>query len=103
MTQEKISRKITVLSFLAMVSVVYIHHNGVGTFERARWNAIIQGFLTRGISDWAVPFFFMVSGFWFARSRYVEDELGGYRKLILKRMKTLLPLILFGPLLAPSL
>lgn len=103
MTQEKISRKITVLSFLAMVSVVYIHHNAVGTFEPARWNAIIQGFLTRGISDWAVPFFFMVSGFWFARSRYVEDELGGYRKLILKRMKTLLPLILFGPLLAPSL
>ena len=63
MNKETLSRKITVLSFLAMVSVVHIHHNAVGTFEPARWNAIIQGFLTRGISDWAVPFSFIVSGF----------------------------------------
>ena len=90
MTQEKISRKITVLSFLAMVSVVYIHHNAIGTFEPAQWNAIIQGLLTRGISDWAVPFFFMVSGFWFARSSYVQENGGGYRKLILRKIKTLL-------------
>ena len=77
MTQEKISRKITVLSFLAMVSVVYIHHNAIGTFEPAQWNAIIQGLLTRGISDWAVPFFFVVSGFWFASSSYVQEMGGG--------------------------
>ena len=52
MTQGKISLKITVLSFLAMVSVVYIHHNAVGTCEPASSSAFIHGFVTRGASDW---------------------------------------------------
>lgn len=69
---EQFSKKIAVLSFLAMISVVYIHHKAVGNAPHvAAWNAVAQRFCTRALTDWAVPFFFVVSGFWFARSAYV--------------------------------
>lgn len=91
MTQEKISRKITVLSFLAMIGVVMIHSNTLGTMSNAAgWNIVIQKILTRTFTAWAVLFFFVLSGFWFTRGRYIQENGGGYRKLILKKMKTLL-------------
>lgn len=84
-----IGRKIAVLSFLAMVGVVYIHHNAIGTAEPAHWSRVAQTFFTRALTDWAVPFFFVMSGFRFARGRYVqktEDEPSFY----IKKMRTLL-------------
>lgn len=87
---ERLSKKISVLSFLAMIGVVMIHSNTLGTMlNAAGWNIVIQKILTRTFTAWAVPFFFVVSGFWFARGRYIQEN-GEYRKLILKKMKTLL-------------
>ena len=84
----ELSRKITVLSFLAMIGVIYIHHNAVED-GAATWNAVAQGFLTRGLTDWAVPFFFVVSGFWFARGAYVQGR-QGFAQLWAKKARTLL-------------
>ncbi len=86
---EQVSRKIAVLSFLAMIGVVYIHHNAVGTVEPAAWNVVAQGFLTRGLTDWAVPFFFVVSGFWFARGAFMQGR-QGFAQLWAKKARTLL-------------
>ncbi len=90
---EQFSKKIAVLSFLAMISVVYIHHKAVGNAPHvAAWNAVAQRFCTRALTDWAVPFFFVVSGFWFARSAYVAAATpgGGYLDFVRKKARTLL-------------
>lgn len=67
---ESLSHKIKVLPFWAMISVLFIHSNTLGAFEVASWNVFLQRLLTRSLSSWAVPFFFMVSGFWFANGNY---------------------------------
>ena len=79
-----------------MISVVYIHHNAIGTSSPSAWNAVAQGFLTRGLTDWAVPFFFVVSGFWFVHSAYVQGR-QGYAQLWAKKARTLLVLYLLMP------
>lgn len=94
---DDFSHKVTVLSFLAMVSVVYIHHNAIDTTEPAYWNVVVQTFLTRALTDWAVPFFFIMSGFWVARSRYVSSE--GATPFLMKKVRTLLvPYVLWAVL-----
>lgn len=83
---ESLSRKIKVLSFWAMISVLFIHSNTLGTFpEVASWNVFLQRLLTRSLSSWAVPFFFIVSGFWFANGNY-----DGWYSFLQKKVKTLL-------------
>lgn len=83
---ESLSRKIKVLSFWAMISVLFIHSNTLGAFpEAASWNVFLQRFLTRALSSWAVPFFFIVSGFWFANGKY-----DGWYSFLQKKVKTLL-------------
>jgi len=67
-----------------MVTVLYIHSNTMGSFEMARWNVYVQRFLTRGISDWAVPFFFCLSGFWFGAKP------SSYFELLRKKVHSLL-------------
>lgn len=91
-----VGKKISVLSFLAMIGVVYIHHNAVGTIEPAPWNAFLQAFLTRGLTDWAVPFFFVVSGFWFTRGRYVTGGMS-LKDFYAQKARTLLvPYVLWA-------
>lgn len=91
MSKELLSKKISVLSFLAMIGVVMIHSNTLGTMSvAAGWNIVIQKILTRTFTAWAVPFFFVVSGFWFARGRYIQENGGGLKIFLLKKMKTLL-------------
>ena len=85
---KQLSRKITVLSFLAMIGVIYIHHNAVEE-GAATWNAVAQGFLACGLTAWAVPFFFVVSGFWFARGAFMQGR-QGYAQLWAKKARTLL-------------
>ena len=67
---EDFSRKMKVLSFAAMATVVLIHSKTNGE-NASDWNVFIQTFLNRGLSDWAVPFFFVASGFWFGKQ--IED------------------------------
>jgi len=64
------SEKCKTLSLLAMVSVVYIHSNTLGTLhEASRWNVVLQRLITCQLPSFAVPFFFCLSGYWFARER----------------------------------
>lgn len=73
MTAENISKKMTVLSFCAMLSVVLIHSTSCLTVEHpARWNLFCQYLITRSFTYWAVPFFFLMSGYWFAKSDYIS-------------------------------
>lgn len=82
----ELSLKIKTLSFGAMVSVLFIHSNTLGIFpEAAEWNVFLQRLLTRTLTSWAVPFFFMVSGFWFATGSYEN-----WYKFIKKKVQTLL-------------
>ena len=61
---ESLSHKIKVLSFWAMVTVLLVHSNTLGTFsEAASWNVFLQRLLTRRLSSWAVPFFFIVDAY----------------------------------------
>lgn len=86
MSVEAMSDKCRFLSLMAMITVVFIHSNTIGTFpEASSWNMFMQNLLTRQMSSWAVPFFFCLSGYWFARGGG-----GGYRALLGKKLKGLL-------------
>ena len=82
MIDNTVSRKIKVLSSVAMVAVVMIHSHALGTFERpAPWCLFLQTFLFRAITSWAVPFFFVVSGYFFAKCAYFAQGGGGVRSV----------------------
>lgn len=89
MTQE-LSRKIKILSFVAIVGVLYMHSMYV---ESRQWYYlwVIQTFIGR-VANCAVPFFFIISGFLFTKGikRYTD----AYPK-IKKRVSTLLVPYLF--------
>ena len=75
---ERLSRKVTWLSFVAMVCVVMIHSHAIGTFEHpAAWCVFLQTLLMRTATNWAVPFFFVVSGFFFATNNLQKSSIGG--------------------------
>lgn len=90
---KQFSRKIRVLSFVAAIAVVLIHSNTYGT-NASDWNVFVQTLLSKGITGWAVPFFFLVSGFWFGRSTNDIDIRGfigtGYGNMLRKKFKGLL-------------
>lgn len=95
---ETLSRKISVLSFVAMVCVVLSHHSIIGGFAPLSfWNDVVQYF-AYNLSLFAVQFFFVISGFWFARSAYVQGESGWRVGAFLgKKARTLLvPYLLWG-------
>ena len=87
-----LSRKITVLSFVAMVCVVMIHSHALGTIEHpAGWCVFVQALLMRTATNWAVPFFFVVSGFFFASHNLQKSpSVGWYGQLLGKKTRTLL-------------
>lgn len=93
------SQKSRVVSVWAMFTVVMIHSNTLGTFpDAANWNVFIQRLLTRALSDWAVPFFFLGSGFWYAKGNS-RRRMGGYGHLLKKKVNTLLvPYVLWSVL-----
>jgi surface polysaccharide O-acyltransferase-like enzyme len=98
MTQEMISRKITVLSFIAMISVVMIHSHAIGAIENpASWCVFIQSFFMRTATNWAVPFFFIVSGYFFASRNINNFKKSGYFRLMRKKYSSLfIPYILWA-------
>ena len=63
---DYVSRKISVLSTIATVAVVIIHSNSLERFRDNRI-AFVVGNAIAFLQHWAVPFFFMVSGFFFDR------------------------------------
>lgn len=59
---ETTSRKIAVLTTLATVAVVIVHSNSLESIRTPSW-AFWAGNAIAFLQHWAVPFFFMVSGF----------------------------------------
>ncbi len=90
MNKQAWSNKITVISFIAMVAVAMIHSQTASSVpDAAGWNVWFQKFLGSSLTSFAVQFFFMVSGYFFA-SRPV-----GYWSMLKKKAKTLLVPYLF--------
>ena len=68
---DYLSKKIKILSFLAIVMVVLVHaynqpervlHSWKLVKTGENWNAWAQLFISNGVARYAVPFFFLVSG-----------------------------------------
>ena len=71
--RQSISDILHVVSFIAALCVVAIHANVDG-----KWNFVCQT-----LTSWAVPFFFLQSGFFFGLSSYITR--GGGALLLLKK------------------
>lgn len=83
------SQKMTVLSVWAMLSVIFIHSTAYLTMSNpAQWNVFGEVLITRSFTRWAVPFFFVVSGFWFGRGAFIAGR-AGYGDVLQTKVKTL--------------
>ena len=84
---ESISRKITVLSFFAMITVVSIHSDPLPLMAAPSCFCRNLSRISSMLKDWAVPYFYVVSGFFFARCyahrTYGEFMSGKVRSLII--------------------
>lgn len=89
---ERFSNKILNASLLCAVLVATIHVGpGSGEMDSGWW---FRAIFTNGISTIAVPFFFLVSGYFLAVH---VDEQGWWMTSVLKRIRTLLvPMFLCG-------
>lgn len=78
---QRISDKIKVVSFIATIFVVYRHSLNFlaffGTWKGMGYSAWVQnGFMT--LTQIAVPYFFLISGFFFFKRSYYEGFLCGH-------------------------
>ena len=93
---EYVSRKIAVLSTVATIAVVVIHSNSLEDVRNPSW-AFWVGRWISSLQHWAVPFFFMVSGFFFDRffdGKPMLASLGGFLK---RKFRSLaVPYVLWG-------
>jgi surface polysaccharide O-acyltransferase-like enzyme len=99
---EYLSKKITALSFLAILIVVLLHSYNLDTLfegkpllmeKDANW--LVQQFISNGLTRIAVPLFFVISGFLFFLK--FEPTFEGYASKVKKRMLTLfVPYVLWS-------
>lgn len=89
--EEYMSHKSRIVSFWAMVAVTLIHSNTIGTFpEASGWNVFAQTLFTRALTSWAVPAFFLTSGYWHAtKSSTRASCVRGAAALLKKKCKSL--------------
>lgn len=79
---KDLSAKIKVLSFLAAIFVVLIHVGG--QLDCDVWvNRVYLIFVRQGIYSFAVPFFFVVSGYFFMN--HYDGSLEWWRVALLKK------------------
>lgn len=65
---DYLSQKIKLLSIFAMISVIFIHVNNLSLVNNPKpWFVFFSDWFFTGLQMWAVPFFFLVSGFFFDR------------------------------------
>ena len=98
---DYLSKKIKILSFLAIVMVVLVHaynqpervlHAWKLVKTGENWNAWAQLFISNGVARYAIPFFFLVSG-WL---NYRKAS-GAFGALAMTRLRTLaLPYLLWS-------
>ena len=97
---QQTSNKISILSFIATIMVVYRHgFTGKAFFESGCVG--LDKFIQNGIghiTEIAVPYFFIVSGFFFWKVDY--HKWNNYKQMITKKCKTLLVPFVFWNLLA---
>ncbi len=69
-----ISNRLKVLAIWAMLAVIWLHgYPLLNSPNAAKWNYLLQSFLWRHITTWAVPAFFIMSGYflcWSLRNGY---------------------------------
>ena len=94
---EYLSRKCRILAFCAAVAVVAIHSDCTLVMSNpAAWDVFVQKLYCQRLVKWAVPFFFMLSGLWFARGAYMKGK-SGYGDLLGKKVKSLVvPWVIFA-------
>ena len=96
---EYLSRKCRILAFFAAVAVVAIHSDCTLVMSNpAAWDMFVQKLYCQRLVKWAVPFFFMLSGFWFARSAYMKGK-ACFGEFLGKKVKSLVvPWLIFAVL-----
>lgn len=90
------SRKFSILSTFATIAVVIIHSN---TLETYRESALAFGIgnAIAFLQHWAVPFFFMTSGFFFDRAFVDKSIVKTYSPFVVKKIRSLgIPYLLWG-------
>lgn len=92
---KEFSRKISVLSFVSSILVVLIHANTEFEYKMSdSWGGGIADFLSCNLALFAVPFFFLVSGFFFGNA-------GNYAEALKKRFwSVLIPYLLWNTIYA---
>ncbi len=92
-----LTRKIKVLSFLSILAVVWIHafnsqprYLQPGSWMEEGWNisSFIQFFISNGAARFAVPLFFLISGYLLFRT--YDGTLQVYLRKLMDRVRTLL-------------
>lgn len=93
---EQIGRKLRILSFVATLSVVVIHTNHLEDLREVPLAWWVGRFIA-GMQLWAVPFFFMVSGFFFERAFERRNIMQDLPAFLGRKVRTvLLPYLLWG-------
>ena len=98
MMNEQLSNKIRTLSLLATVMVVYRHSLNYLAFFNSWSGEGVNGFIQDGfmvLTQVAVPYFFLVSGFFFFKKDYYAGE--EYKMMLRKKWKTLfIPFVIWN-------
>lgn len=105
MIDDYLSRKIKLLSFFAIIAVVYIHANSIEPLMQRpgsviegdfNINSFVQVFITNGLARFSVPLFFCISGYLFFRLGG-GDGINRFLVKITKRLKTIvLPFLIWS-------
>ncbi len=85
MIDERLSGKIKVLSAIALAFVV-LQHSSATVESASVYGCIWRNAIAYGIADYPVSFFFLLSGFFMAKSL----SKGWYKRAVHKRLRTLL-------------
>ncbi len=104
--EESVSKKITIISLLSMIMVIYIHSFNIASpagksfFQPENTlstiNIFLQYFISQGVARIAVPLFFVMSGFLF----FNHFSMKTYKQKVIKRFYTLFIPYLFWSFLA---
>lgn len=84
-SETEFSTKVMVLSFLAMLSVMFIHSSTAESGTYTLYQNSLLYFFGTSLTSWAVPFFFCISGYFFWHRKTVD-----WKELFRKKFHALL-------------